>query len=281
MRIVIDDAAEVPNNLANELNIKVVPVNIAFGTEEYLSGVTMDQAAFYAKVKHVSAQNFPKTSQPTPYQFTTAYESLVAEGETDILTVTVSQKFSGTYSSATTAIQEMAGRARFYLFDSAGASAVQGMQAVEAARMAQAGQPIDNILRRLEYLRGGMATLFTIDSLEFAVRGGRVSSMKSAVASLLNLKPILELKDGLIVEAGRVRTRRKALAYIVDGVKERVGDRPVKLCISHANSPEDARQLLDMAKAALNYTEASITDMAVAVAINVGPGALGILTVPD
>lgn len=281
MRIVIDDAADVPNGLAVELGIKIVPVNIAFGVEEYLSGVTMDHAAFYEKVKQVSTQNFPKTSQPTPYQFVQAYQELLDAGETEILTITISQKLSGTYASAVAAIQELSGRATFHLFDSTGAAAAQGLQAVEAARMAQAGQSIDRILKRLEYMRDGMTAVFTIDSLEFAVRGGRVSFMKSAMASLLNLKPILELKDGLITEAGRVRTRRKALAYIVEAVKERVGDRPVKISIAHANARAEALQLLDMARASLNHTEVSVTDMAVAVAINVGPGALGVIAVPD
>ncbi len=281
MRIVMDDAGDIPADVVRELNIKIVPVNITFGTEEFLSGVTMDHAAFYQKVKEVSAHNFPKTSQPTPYQFVQAYESILAEGEDEILSIVVSEKFSGTYNSAQQAALELQGRGTFHLFDSAGAAAAQGIMTVEAARMARAGASIDAILERLAHMRAGMTALFTIDSLEFAVKGGRVSSMKSIVASLLNIKPILELKDGLIVEAGRVRTRRKALGYIVEGVQQRMGKRPVRVSIAHANARAEAEELLPMAKAALNYTEASITDMAVAVAINVGPGALGIIAVPE
>jgi DegV family protein with EDD domain len=280
MRIVMDDAGDIPPELVKEYNIRILPVNIMFGMEEYLSGISMTHDKFYEKTKHVDASNFPKTSQPTPYQFVQCYQEILASGEDEILAVTVSEKLSGTYASAVQAANELEGQGTFHLFDSQAGSAAQGFMALEAARLAQTGAGMDTILPRLEKMRQEMAVVFTIDSLEYAVKGGRVSSMKSVMASLLNIKPILRLEDGLIVEAGRVRTRKKALDHIVDLIHKQVRDRPLRLAIMHANAPGDAALLQSKAQAQLNVAESVMVDMAIAVAINLGPGALGIAAIP-
>lgn len=280
MRIVMDDAGDVPADLAKKYNIYIQPVNIMFGTEQYLSGVEMNHAAFYEKVKEVGAHNFPKTSQPTPFQFVEAYRSILAQGEKEILTITVSEKLSGTYASATAAAKELDGQGTFYLFDSQSGSAAQGFMAIEAARLAQSGAGIEAIMARLEEMRARSVIALMIDSLEYAVRGGRVSSLRGTVANLLNIKPIMQVKDGLIVEAGKVRTRRKALDFMIGFVKERVGSQPVKLAVLHAGALADGEALLEKARPEFNATEAILVDLAVGVAINLGPGALGVVAVP-
>jgi DegV family protein with EDD domain len=280
MRIVMDSVGDVPPELVEELKICVIPVNIAFGEETFLSGTTMDRAAFYEKTKQVDANNFPKTAQPTPGQFLECYQRLLAEGETEILTIVVSTKMAGTIQSARLAAQELEGQGDFYRFDSLGGSAAQGFLAIEAARMAEAGADIETILARLEQMRAETVSVFTIDSLEYALKGGRVSSAKSLMASMLSIKPVMELQDGEIVEAGRVRTRKKAIAHIVERVKEQVGDRPIKLAILHANAPLDADRLRELAAAQLNATEIILVEISIAVAINLGPGALALVAAP-
>lgn len=281
MRIVMDDAGDVTADLLKQYNIHVVPINIMFGTEQFLSEITMTHAEFYEKVQHVTDASFPKTSQPTPYQFEEVYRAILATGESEILTITVSERLSGTYASADAAIRELQDGGTFHLFDSQAGSAAQGFMALEAARMAQNGASADTILTRLEKMRDEMVIMFTIDSLEFARRGGRVSNVKSVMASLLNLKPITAVQDGIIVEAGRVRTRKKAMAAIIDGVQQQVTNRPVRLAVIHANCLPEAETLLAQAQEALNATESYLTEMAVGVAINLGPGALGIVAIPD
>ena len=281
MRIVMDAAGDVPADLAEELNIYVIPVNIMFGTEEFLSDVTMDHKAFYQKVGTVGDHNFPKTSQPTPYQFERAYEEIIAEGEDEILTITVSEKLSGTYASAVAASRSLANGAKFHLYDSKAGSALQGIMAIEAARMSRGGDGIEPICQRLDQILEESATYFLIDSLEYAVRGGRVSSLRSTMASLLNIKPVMTLEDGLIVEAGKVRTYKKAIDYIINAVKADVDDRPSKLAIIHAGKPNAGQALLDKARPYFKITEEFLTDMAIAVAINLGPGALGMIAVPE
>jgi DegV family protein with EDD domain len=129
-------------------------------------------------------------------------------------------------------------------------------------------------------MRDQQVVVFLIDSLEYAVRGGRVSSLQSTVASLLRIKPIMKLEDGLIVEAGKVRTYKKALDYIVEYVHERVGDRPIKLAYIHANDPDGVIELQKRAIPKLNASEEITTEMGLPVSINLGPGALGIVAIP-
>ncbi len=281
MRIVMDDAGDIPPGEVEKHNITVVPVNITFGTEEFLSGIDLDQAGFHKKIKEVGEHNFPKSSQPTPFQFAEKYRSILADGEDEILTITVGKKLSGTYDSAQAAAKELSGQATFHLFDSAGGSAAQGYMVLEAARMVEKGLPAEDILARLRVMRQEQVVVFLIDSLEYAVKGGRVGTLQSSLASLLRIKPIMALKDGLIAEAGRVRTYTKALDYIVGRVVEEVGERPVKLALIHAHDPDGVAQLRRRAHQQLNISEEFEAEMAVSVAINLGPGALGIVAVPD
>ena len=280
MQILMDDAGDLPAELAQKYNVEIIPINIAFGTEQYLSGIEMDIPKFYERAKTVEASSFPKTSQPTPYQFVQKYDEILARGENEIYTVTVGQKLSGTYASATQAAQELAGKGTFRVFDSQAATAAQGFMAIEAARLAQEGASADVINGRLQKMVADMVVIFTIDSLEYAVKGGRVSSLKSVMASLLNIKPIMRLEDGVVVEAGRVRTRKRAISHIVDAVHQGVGNQPVQLAVIHANSPADAAQLRQQAEATFNIHELMTVDMAVAVAINLVPGALGLIAIP-
>lgn len=277
----MDDAGDVPAEAVKRHNLTVLPVNVMFGTEEFLSGVDITHETFYEKVKAVGDHNFPKTSQPTPFQFVEAYKSILEEGEKDILTITVSEKLSGTYASAVAAAKELDGQGNFYLFDSEGGSAAQGFMALEAARMAEAGADIDTIMARLKVMRETMVVVFLINSLEYAVKGGRVSALRSTMASLLNIKPIMQLKDGLIVEAGKVRTYKKAMSYMVDFVAERMGNKPVRVAFLHARDTEGMRTLQELARPRLNMVEEMEVDLAIAVAINLGPGALGLAVIPE
>lgn len=280
MHIVMDDAGDITaEDLAKYPNLSIIPVNIMFGTSQFKSD-KMGHAEFYEKTKTVTDDNFPKTSQPSPYDFEEFYKSLIAQGATEILTVTVSDKLSGTYASAVAASNTLADQATFHLYDSKTGSGAQGYIALEAAKMAAEGADYGTIKARLDVLRDESTIYFLIDSLEYAVKGGRVSSFRSAVASFLNIKPIMTVDDGLIVEAVKVRTYKKALREIVALVKKDMGDRPIKLSVIHAGAPVNAQALLNQAKSQFNTVETQVLDIAVAVAINLGPGALGLVAVP-
>jgi DegV family protein with EDD domain len=280
VRIVMDDAGDVPAELARTHHLYIVPISVAFGTEEYLTGINLDRPGFYEKVKTVTNASFPKTSQPTPYQFEEIYRRALADGATELIVVTVSEKLSGTYASAMAAAESLGDQAPVYVFDSQSGSAAQGLMAVAAAELASQGVPTAHILDALVAMRQQATIYLLIDSLDFAVRGGRVSSLQSGVASLLNIKPVMTVAGGLIVPAARVRTMTKALQRIVDETRALTGDRLVNLAAVHANAPEAGAQLLEMARPHFNIQEAYLLDLALSVAVNLGPGAVGLVTVP-
>lgn len=280
VRVVYDDAGDVPPEVVSQYGIHVMPVNIMFGTDEYLSGVNIDRSSFHEMVKTVDDSNFPKTSQPTPYQFVEAYKELIKQGADEFLTITISEKLSGTYASAVGAAKELDGQATFHLIDSKTGSAAQGFMVSDAAEMIAEGKSMEEVLAWMKVLRERMSVFFVIDSLEYAVKGGRISSMRSGVAWLLNIKPLMTVADGLIVEAGKVRTFKKAMARVAGMVEERHGQEPVRIAYIHANSPDGAQDLAGIARGMLNIAEERTVDMAVAVAINLGPGALGIVAAP-
>lgn len=286
MKLVTDNAADIPHELIKKYDIYVMPINVMFGSEEFLSGVDLDHAQamnheqFYQKTATVNDANWPKTSQPTPFQFIEAYEEMMAAGETEFLTITVGQKLSGTYASALMAKKELEGKATFHLVDSAAGSVALGFQVLEAARLIEEGADIDTILARVEEVKDQTMTCFMIDNLEYAVKGGRVSAWRSTVASLLKIKPIMILDDGLVVEHSKVRSPKKAMNAIIDYARSQVGDRPVKVGVAFAGTPENGQILLDKARENLNIVDTQFLEMAIPIAINMGPGAVGLFALP-
>ena len=280
MKIVIDDAADIPQAWFEQYNITNIPVNIHFGDEQFLSGEQMTHSAFYEKAKTVDNTNWPKTSQPSPYQFEQFYRGLIESGERDILTITVGEKLSGTYASAISAKKEIGDAGNITVFNCESASAAQGFMAREAGKMAQNGADLGEILARLEEMRTKQVVALVISSLDWAVKGGRVSGARKLMASLLNIKPIMQLKDGEVVEAGKVRTHKKALKFMTDFVYEQVGDERVDLAMLHANAPDQISQIEALATPMFNTNELITVDLCVPVAINLGPGTLGIITMP-
>jgi DegV family protein with EDD domain len=280
MKILLDDAADMPAELVQKYGVATISVNVHFGTDEFRTNVDITPDEFYAKVANINNSNWPKTSQPTPFQYEERFRELIADGHTDIIAVTVGEKLSGTYASAIAAQKEIGDAANISVFNSQSASAAMGLMGLEAAKMAQNGASRDAILARLTDMRDKQVVALVINSLEWAVKGGRVSGLRGFMASLLNIKPIMQLKDGEVVEAGKVRTHKKALKFMADFVKEQVGDRKVNVALLHANEPEGVAQVRALAVPMLNTADVSEVDLCLPVAINLGPGTLGLIAMP-
>jgi len=226
IRIVVDSTCDLPAELYQEHHITVVPINIQFGTDSYRDNVDIDHATFYRKIDELGI--LPQTSQPSVGQFEEHYRRLAESGASDIISIHVTAKLSGTFHSAQMAKEAVSGKVRVHPFDSAGGSAGLGFVALEAAHMAEAGQAVDEIVARLETIRPRIQTLLTVKDLRFAQMSGRVNRLQGSLASLLNIKPIILLEDGLIDVREQVRTRRKAVERMIELLVERVGtDAPV------------------------------------------------------
>lgn len=277
LHIVIDSAGDLPPEWVDEYQIKIIPVNIHFGEETYLDRVDLSQSAFYRMVRE--NRQIPKTSQPSPHQFVNFYRQIASPGET-VLSIHVTSKLSGTFESAVMAARELDGEINILPFDSASGSAAMGFMCLEAREMEAKGSMIDEILQRLDFIRQNINIILTLDTLEFARMSGRVKALQAALASLLDVKPIITLKEGVLNMGERVRTRSKALERVVEMARERVGERLVNAAVVHAQDLETAGELMEMVRSNLNVRQLIQTDLSISVAANLGPGTVGVVAYP-
>lgn len=277
IRIVMDGAGDMPEGWSDLFDIHVIPINIQFKDKTFLQGVDLSNEDFYHTAD--TTKVIPKTSQPTPHQFVEFYKRVASLGDT-ILSLHVTSQLSGTFASALIAAKELVGKYNIIPFDSASGSAALGFMCKEARLLERAGASIQKIVERMDFIRKNITVVLTLDSLEYAVRSGRVKALQAAIASLLSVKPVIILKDGMLQMADRVRTRQKALDHIIEIVKERVGKRLVNVAIVHARAPEVAQVLLEKVEQTLNCYEAIVTDLSIGVAANLGPGTVGLVAYP-
>jgi DegV family protein with EDD domain len=277
LRIVTDGAADMPAGWEKEYDIQVVPINIQFGERTYLQGVDLSNEAFYRMVEENG--KIPKTSQPSPFQFKEFYEHIAQVGDT-ILSMHVTSKLSGTFGSALAAARELAGKFNIIPFDSGAGSAALGMMCREARLMDRAGAAAQQIVERMYQIRRNVQIVLTMDKLDYARMSGRVGTLQAAVASALNVKPIIVLREGLLDMAERVRTRGKALERVLEMLQTRFEKEPVHVAAVHAQDPESGRALFERAEKIFNIRELIMTELSVAVAANLGPGTVGLIVYP-
>jgi DegV family protein with EDD domain len=277
LRIITDGAADLPAGWEEEFDIEIVPINIHFGEETYLQYIEMDLEGFYEKVG--KSPVFPKTSQPSPHQFIEFYKASARENDT-VLSIHVTSKLSGTYASALSAAEELKDKYKIIPFDSGGGSLGIAFMCRAARQMDRAGKGVEEIVRHLERVREKVEIILTLDTLDFARRSGRVGALSAALASLLNVKPIARLENGILSMVDKVRTRKAALERVVQMGKEAYGDKPVLLGAVHARDPESAASLMAEARKRLNCLEAVQSDLSVSLAINLGPGTVGLVLYP-
>ena len=275
IRIATDSTCDLPPGYFEDYDITVVPINIQFGTETYEDGVTIDRETFVRKIDEMGI--LPTTSQPSAGQFEQYYERLRQEGATDIISLHVTSKLSGTYQSAVMAQEMMEDRVRVHPFDSESGTVTLGFMSMEASRMARAGKGVAEILSRMAEIRDRGCLVLTLKDLRYAQMSGRTGKLQSSLASLLSIKPIVLLEDGLLDVIEQVRTQSKAIDRLIAILAERVGrSEPVNLAIVHSMAPDAGQALLDKAKSLFNCQETFIADLTSSLVVHFGPGTLGL-----
>jgi len=277
LHIVTDGAADLPPAWEKEFGIQVIPINIHFGEKTYLQFVDLGFDDFYKMVEET--RTIPKTSQPSPHQFMEFYRKIAQKGDT-ILSIHVTSKLSGTYASAVAAAKELKDTFNIIPFDSAGGSLGIGFMCRVARQMERAGKKVEEIVRHLESIRDRVQIILTLDTLDYARMSGRVGTLSAALASILNVKPIAVLKDGVVNMVEKVRTRKTSLERVVEMAKGAYGNRPVRLGILHARDPKAGQSLLEEAKKRLNAVETVMVDLSISLAVNFGPGTVGLVLYP-
>jgi DegV family protein with EDD domain len=274
LRIVMDSAGEIPDDWRKEYDVHVIPVNIQFENKTYRQGVDLSNDEFYALAEKTGV--IPKTSQPTPQQFIDFYNR-IAEASDTILSLHVTGKLSGTFNSAVLAAQELKNKLKIIPYDSGSGSAALGFMCKEVRQLDKAGETIQTILNRLDQIRHNVNVVLTLNTLEYARRSGRVKALPAAIAALINIKPIIILKDGALDMKERVRTRQRSLSRILEIIHERVDGRLVNVAVVHSQSLEAAKQLVYKVKETLQVNELIISELSIGVAANLGPGTIGII----
>jgi len=272
VKIVTDAEANLTPGLMARFDIKTMPLWIHFGQESYQEGVNITREAFYERL--TTGSEFPKTSQASVGQFVELYRPIVQAGH-EIVSIHISSGLSGTYQSALNAARQLAG-AKISVVDSLHATAGQAMVVWHAAEWAEAGWSREEIVAGLQPIIKHIRLFFLVDTLEYLRRGGRIGSATALMAKLLQVKPILTLKDGLIELYAKTRTRKRALVRLKGLVLEAAGGHTgVDLGVVHAGCPEEARALTEELSAELEPQRLLMDLLGPGIGAHVGPGMIG------
>src|SRR5512139_2031568 len=255
VRIVSATSTGISAEVAQQLDLTIVPLRVNFGIETLRDGVDISPEAFLDRLA-VSKQ-FPTTSQPPAGDFLQLYEKLRAANH-DVLCVLLSNKLSGTVMSANTAKEQLHDE-HIYVFDTLNVAVGEAIMVTEAARLAQDGKSLPEIVQRLEFMRGNMQLYFVVDTLEYLAKGGRVGNAQAFIGTLLQMKPILKVENGLVEGAERIRTTSKAHARLRHIVEEGIrGKSNVQVGVMYTNIKDKAQKLADDIRTAYHPPQAPI-----------------------
>ena len=276
--IVLDSTADFPEAPERFPNMRVVPLYVRFGEESFRDYVELAPSEFYARLR--AAPELPTTSQPTPQDFLTTYESL--SGYERVYSLHISSKLSGTFASAALAANE-AGSERIRLVDTESVSVAISMLALGIQRLLERGTSDEEIEALAERHRRDAGLLFTVDTLEFLAKGGRIGRARALAGSLLNVKPILTIQDGEVLPLTRVRGRQKAFEEFRKRFVAATTDAPgLYVGIAHADAPETVEQVLEFVRSSRPATEIElVTTLGAVVGTHAGPGTVGFFWFQD
>ncbi|MGD9701515.1 MAG: DegV family protein [Acidimicrobiia bacterium] len=234
IRIVTDSACDLPADVASRLGIEIVPLTIRFGDEEFVDRRDLTPEVFWERC--AASSTLPETAAPAPGAFEQVYRSLAAEGATGVVVVSLSAALSATMQSAELAARSVSDVIPVTVVDSRSVTLGQGMIAVAAARLAATGAGHEAVVAEVRSLADRTKVWGALDTLDNLKKGGRIGGAKAMLASVLSIKPIIEVRDGKVEEGGKQRTRSKALAFLVEKVKS-YGEIE-NLAVLHAACPD-------------------------------------------
>jgi DegV family protein with EDD domain len=269
VRVVTDSACDLPQDIVDELGIEIVPLTIRFGSEELVDRKELGTEEFWRRLE--TSPVLPETAAPSAGAFETAFRSLAADGATGIVCVNLSSKLSATMQAAQVAAKTVE-ECPVEVVDSLSVSMGLGSLAIVAARAGAAGTDLDEIVAQMLDLRSRAKLFGTLDTLEYLKKGGRVGGARAMLGSMLSIKPVVEVRDGVVEEAGKVRTRSKALRLLVD----KVNQAPVQnLSVLHGDAP-DVDELLEMLDPIVPRDQIVVGQIGPVVGTHAGPRIIGV-----
>lgn len=278
IHLVTDSTCDLPDGQLATLDVAVVPIHLFFGDNEYQEGITLSYTDFYRLVDTLGI--VPKTSQPSPGDFVQVYRNLAAEGATTILSLHVTGKLSGTVQAAAMAAEMVRNEVDVRVFDSLAGSAALGFMVAEALDMISRGADADTVLARWAAIREHLGIYFYLDTLRYARMSGRIGALQSGLASILQIKPLVVLNQGMLEVGERVRSRRMALDRLLAIAVEHAAGRTMNLAIVHAEDAAGGQALLERAQQAISCQRALLCRLATSLVTHLGVGTLGIVLYP-
>lgn len=267
--VVVDSASDLPNELADALGIRRVPLTISLDGVDYKDGTELSRERFWELAQRAS--DLPKTAAPSPGEFDAAFSSELDAGANHVICLTMTKDLSATYQAAQAAASAYSGRVS--VFDTRSLTVGEGLVAVSAAAAAQAGADTEECQRIVSATIERVVTFGMLDTLENLRRGGRIGAASALLGTVMSFKPLIEVRDGAIEAAGRVRTRKSAITSLLEkfaggGPYERVG-------LVHAMA-NDLDAVLARVREVTGVDEVVISVMGATIGTHAGPGALGI-----
>jgi DegV family protein with EDD domain len=270
VRVVTDSACDLPDDLIERDGIEVVPLTIRFGKEELVDRKELSTDEFWRRL--ADSDVLPETSAPSAGAFEAAFRRLIADGANGIICINLSSKLSATMQSAQVAAQAVQADCPVVVVDSLMVSMGLGSLCLTAARRAADGDSLESIVANVTDRRNRSKLYGTLDTLEFLKKGGRVGNARALLGSMLAIKPVLEVRDGEVEEAGKVRTRSKALRLLVDRVKQGPFE---NLAVLHGNAP-DLDELLDLLEPLAPQDEIVVGQIGPVIGTHAGPRVIGV-----
>ncbi len=269
IKIVTDSTADIPSALAKELGITVVPLYVRFGDETYRDRVDITEDEFYQRL--VKDPIHPNTSQPTPQDFTNVYQELSPQAA-GIVSIHISGKLSGTCNSALQAKEVVATECPVEVVDSETVSMGLGLLAIEAATLANSGKGLQQVVEEVKALISNTHVWALFDTLKYLALGGRIGKAKALLGAVLNIKPVLVVKDGEMAPAGQVRTRAKGIDVLCNFVNKVIDIQD--LAVVYSTTPDEAQILADRIGAMFDKDRIRLARLGPTLGVHAGPGAL-------
>jgi len=275
--VVTDSTASIPENMLKELNIHVVAYYIHRGKEVLRDLVTVQRDEFLRWLP--TATSLPTTASPGPGDYLEMYKSLIADGVHSILSIHMTSKGSGAYQAATVAqsmLKEENPEVRIEVIDTQNVSLCQGWVAIEAARGVLAGLSLDEVLAAVKKMLPVTHMIQTADTLKYLYMGGRIGMAKRLVGTLLNIKPLIGMKDGVIVALGQARSHMQAYTAMADLVSDAIGNGKAKVAYVHAGALGEVEKIKQLVENKVEVVESFFAELSPALAVHTGPGTAGL-----
>lgn len=271
--LITDSASDINPELIKKYNIHVLPFKIIFSDKEYRDGVDITPSMLYERLP----DEIPSTSLPSISEFTELLENLKSDGYTHAIIITISSCFSGTFNAARLASESVSGITTF-VFDSLTLTMSEGAILLEAAKLIEEGKSFDEIKDSLPEIRSKIDVFFSIDTLTYLKKGGRIGKVAGTIAEALNLKPIITIKDDGFHTFAKVRGTRQSISKLSNILNDYLSKGRCKVWIMNGNSPDKADALYNNIKDSKNLVECTLGGMiGPALGVNTGPGLVGFI----